>query len=621
RIVMEWAEGGDLGSLLQTLSARRGPCMDPSRERLLMSEASARFYVACLLEALTFLHTRGLLHRDVKPANLLISSDGRAKLGDLGMVCHLDKEGCAAGRAGTPNYMAPEVWAYGSGPKYQSYGVTVDLWSVGVVLHELLTGHLPGAHPDEYLRPSWRFTPRHPAFSPELRDLLSRLLSVKPRRRPQSCAQVAAHPWFAGFNWQALRDGTLPAPYVPAAHRPPSSGSGNLPRPRSYYSSASTAAASMRRAVGCSSSGLGGGAELLMPPLLEECGGGPGKMTSGADTEAKSNAVPVMGGSSSRRVMRSLTQGSGTRLVDSGGMADGAAARGPVRSSVQAATAAAVLTSASQGSDLWSRPSCPASPQAMRLSSAAAGGPPSHVADSSPANSFVLTRSASTWSSVAAAAARGTSAAAAEHGAAAVRPQRGSFDVPVAVGRLVGGGEHHHSNGVGMRVAGRYGSNNSSNCSAINEGGLGLLAAAAAMVSGHASPAAPSSWHGEANLCSSPAWSLGSATVCRFLGHSAPTSAAESTAATPATVPTTSIAATRGLTTHSNLTASNRSGDYPSNGAAGACPCPACSRGEAAASGLPCMCRHSGQGLRRGSLEASTESNTAAAAAAGAAPW
>ncbi|KAG2432294.1 hypothetical protein HYH02_013017 [Chlamydomonas schloesseri] len=266
RIVMEWAEGGDLGSFVQGLAARRGPCSDPARERLLMSEPSARYYLACLLEALGYLHGRNLLHRDVKPSNLLLTSDGRAKLGDLGMTCHMDKGGLAAGRAGTPNFMAPEVWAFGTSSKFsKGYGVTADLWSAGIVLHELLTGHLPESHPDEYLRPNWRFKPYYcgALFSPELRDLLGRLLAFKPRRRPQSCEEVRAHPWFAGFDWQGLRDGTLPAPYVPAAHRPQSAAmlalSGRL---RQSWPSRAPSGGSG------SAAGMMGG----MPPVLEECG-------------------------------------------------------------------------------------------------------------------------------------------------------------------------------------------------------------------------------------------------------------------------------------------------------------------------------------------------------------
>ncbi|GLC59842.1 cGMP-dependent protein kinase [Pleodorina starrii] len=273
RIVMEWAEGGDLGSLLKALTTRRGPGSDPSRERLLMSETSARFYTGCLLEALSFLHGKGLLHRDVKPANLLLASDGRAKLGDLGMVCHLDRDGLAVGRAGTPNYMAPEVWANGTGPKFMSYGANADLWSTGVCLYEMMTGRLPTSHPDEYLKSNWSFSPRQSAFSPELRDLLSRLLTPRPRRRLQSCAEVAAHPWFAGFDWQGLRDGTLQAPYVPAAHRPlgaaaAAAAAARLRQPPPGVPLA--AAAGTVVAVGGVMRSPGSGGLELMPPLLEE---------------------------------------------------------------------------------------------------------------------------------------------------------------------------------------------------------------------------------------------------------------------------------------------------------------------------------------------------------------
>jgi serine/threonine protein kinase len=54
-------------------------------------------------------HSNVIAAVQVKPSNLLLTSDGRAKLGDLGMTCHMDKAGLAAGRAGTPNFMASET--------------------------------------------------------------------------------------------------------------------------------------------------------------------------------------------------------------------------------------------------------------------------------------------------------------------------------------------------------------------------------------------------------------------------------------------------------------------------------------------------------------------------------
>lgn len=117
----------------------------------------------------------------------------------------------------------------------------------------------PQDHPDDYLakRPAWRLRTHHlpPCCSGPLRDLLYRLLHPKPRRRLQSCDEVRAHPWFAGFNWQGLRSGSLRAPYVPSEHRPPpvvAAGVGlpaevSAPRgtPGRYGSAASLASASM----------------------------------------------------------------------------------------------------------------------------------------------------------------------------------------------------------------------------------------------------------------------------------------------------------------------------------------------------------------------------------------
>ncbi len=117
----------------------------------------------------------------------------------------------------------------------------------------------PQDHPDDYLakRPTWRLRSHHlpPCCSAPLRDLLYHLLHPKPRRRLQSCDEVRAHPWFAGFDWQGLRTGSLRAPYVPCEHRPPpvvAAGVGlpaavSAPRgtPGRYGSAASLASASM----------------------------------------------------------------------------------------------------------------------------------------------------------------------------------------------------------------------------------------------------------------------------------------------------------------------------------------------------------------------------------------
>ncbi|KXZ54137.1 hypothetical protein GPECTOR_5g237 [Gonium pectorale] len=212
--VMEWAEGGDLGAMLASLKDRRGA----NKQRLLMSEASARYYFACLLLALDFMHSNGLLHRDIKPSNLLLTSDGTAKLADLGFTVALDANGTTVGCCGTTGYIAPEVYAYGSANGRRAYGVPADIWSAGATLFQILTGNVVTDSHEEVLKKGWR-PPTHPHFSKPLQDLLNRMLAPKPTARPQSAASIMRHAWFAGFDWQALREGRMNAPYVPRDRR------------------------------------------------------------------------------------------------------------------------------------------------------------------------------------------------------------------------------------------------------------------------------------------------------------------------------------------------------------------------------------------------------------------
>jgi hypothetical protein len=92
-----------------------------------------------VLDALNHAHTRRIVHRDVKPANILIGNDGAVKLTDFGLAEALGT-GSVAGGGGTYPYMAPEDFAAEADSDYRS-----DLWAVGVILYEMLTGRRPFA--------------------------------------------------------------------------------------------------------------------------------------------------------------------------------------------------------------------------------------------------------------------------------------------------------------------------------------------------------------------------------------------------------------------------------------------------------------------------------------------
>jgi serine/threonine protein kinase len=115
---MEFAPGGDLFSLM--------------KRNKNISLIDKQIYLAEIGLALSHIHSLGFVYRDVKPENVLISSDGHVKLGDFGLSEYIGKEGYSKGIVGTPEYIAPEVL---EGLKYD---FSCDWWSFGVLAYQVL---------------------------------------------------------------------------------------------------------------------------------------------------------------------------------------------------------------------------------------------------------------------------------------------------------------------------------------------------------------------------------------------------------------------------------------------------------------------------------------------------
>jgi len=183
-LIMEELEGGEVWTRLEQQKRFR--------------EAEAAEVVAKALEALAYLHSKGIAHRDVKPENLVYAHEDRdsrsVTLVDFGFAAEVG--GGLTAPCGTLGYAAPEVL---SGRRYDE---SCDLWSAGSLLYLLLTGRqLFEGTEEEVVRMTRTY--REPVFGMEFwclhedaQELLRSLLHANPEKRP-SAREALAHPWFA----------------------------------------------------------------------------------------------------------------------------------------------------------------------------------------------------------------------------------------------------------------------------------------------------------------------------------------------------------------------------------------------------------------------------------------
>ncbi|XP_075039139.1 protein kinase C delta type isoform X2 [Mixophyes fleayi] len=202
--VMEFLNGGDLMFHIQ----------DKGRFDLYR----ATFYAAEILCGLQFLHSRGIIYRDLKLDNVMLDKDGHIKIADFGMCKeNIFAENKASTFCGTPDYIAPEILL---GHKYT---FSVDWWSFGVLLYEMLIGQSPfhGDDEDELFESIRVDTPHFPRWiTKESKDILEKLFERDPTKRLGIIGNIKLHAFFKTINWTALEKKEVDPPFKPKVKSP-----------------------------------------------------------------------------------------------------------------------------------------------------------------------------------------------------------------------------------------------------------------------------------------------------------------------------------------------------------------------------------------------------------------
>lgn len=179
-LILHYASKGQLYSLLK----KQGK----------FDERTTAQFIRETIEAVKYLHSFDppIIHRDIKPENLLLDENMRIKLADFGWSNFKDNEETRNTYCGTPEYLSPEM------VKRIGHDASVDIWSLGVLLFELLAGYAPfsGANQDELFSNIRKVKINWPSdFPPLAKNLITRVLKLNPKDR-MTLDEILMHTWF-----------------------------------------------------------------------------------------------------------------------------------------------------------------------------------------------------------------------------------------------------------------------------------------------------------------------------------------------------------------------------------------------------------------------------------------
>ncbi|KIJ61970.1 hypothetical protein HYDPIDRAFT_95500 [Hydnomerulius pinastri MD-312] len=205
--VLDLMLGGDLRFHLERLGS--------------LPEETVRFYIAEISSALAFLHENRIMHRDLKPDNILLDERGHAHLTDFNIAVHYSERRMLTGVAGSMAYMAPEILTK------RGYTYTIDWWSLGVCAYELIFGRRPfrGKTNSDLTHSISKDNLRFPEDADKKcsragMQALKGFLEREPSKRlacksGEGFEELRRHPWFQPIDWLTLESKEQQPPFTP----------------------------------------------------------------------------------------------------------------------------------------------------------------------------------------------------------------------------------------------------------------------------------------------------------------------------------------------------------------------------------------------------------------------
>ena len=179
----------------------------------------ARFYLACLITVLDYLHKKNIIFRDLKPENILINSDGYIKLSDFTFSKKLKKD-LTYTIVGLPEYYSPEMI------NQTGHNKSTDFWQLGILLYEMLIGNTPFIDSDPLnlyhkIKKGKINFPK--GINKDAKLIIKHFLNVDMNKRlgcsKRGILEIIKEPFFNDFDWERLLHRTLEPPFIPKVNR------------------------------------------------------------------------------------------------------------------------------------------------------------------------------------------------------------------------------------------------------------------------------------------------------------------------------------------------------------------------------------------------------------------